>query len=724
MQNNIFENIRYIKGKQTFDKEHSIQDCAPMFRKNFYLDKENVQNAKIYVQGIGYAYYYINGQKISEDLFLSPQSNYNDILWYNVYDVSKLIKKGKNTIAVICGNGFYNVCTQTTWGHQNAEYRDNPKFILRLEIDGETVVKSDNSWVCQEDSYITYNQVYTGEKVDFRKYEKAWTEVNFDDSAWKPAVIDLSPPKGKFMECKCEPLREKEYLQAVQIYQNGNKYVLDFGKNLSGYVRVNISGKAGTRLILRHAEEIFEDKTLKQNGNERYCFAEGFQTDEIILGDEEILYSPIFTYHGFRYVEIEGLDRRPNATEFIAVFVHQDFARKTHFECGDALFNYIYNGGVRSTYSNTHYALTDCPTREKLGWINDTQASCEQTFINFDIAKFYEKWMEDIKAAMREDGVLPCVVPSFGWSFKFGSVVDAALFEIPFRYYEYTGNAKMLIDCLPYMYRNIEYYSKKIALKEYDGMLRDWLGGGTPAVPVPSDFIQRVLEIKHLRIIAVAEKLSGNQEKSLQALQKREEKRKLFIEEYYTENGECTVDTQASIAMSIGEGIYSNLETLKRQLIRRVEKDEFQITCGMTGSQYLYDALTLCGKSEYAYKLLKETKPGYASWFEQGATTLWECFKLENVSHNHHMYSCVVAWLFKGLLGIAPKASEDTLVLNPQFIKEMEYCKGYVTWKGKKIDLEWKVVNGGFEYSVSIPEGCSAVYQNTPLIAGKNTFFI
>lgn len=759
----VFDGINYIKAKSSFDSATSINDNAPLFRKKFYLD--SVTNATVYVQGVGYAYFYINGKIITEDKFLSPQSNYNQILWYNKYDVTNLLKKGENVIAVICGNGWYNVCVDTSWKQIDADFRDNPKFILRLDVDGEKVVESDNSWRCSLDSYVLYNQIYSGEIVDFRKYDSAWTSINFDDSSWNYAVVDNNPPKGQFKECLCPPLRECEYFLPKKIYQNGNKFIIDFGTNISGYVRANLKGKNGTQIVIRYAEEITDDYNLDINELARFYPDIEFQTDRIFLNGKNVVYSPLFTYHGFRYVEVEGLDYYPEKDTFTAVFVRQNFDKKSHFSCSDEFLNYLYNAGVQSVWSNTHYALTDCPTREKLGWTNDAQASCEQTFINFNIEKFYEKWFEDIRCSVKDNGEMSAVVPSAGYGFNLGPVCDGILFEIPFQYYNYTGDSKMLVDTLPLMYKNYNFYKEQLQSENCKKFLMDWAGSvklgfnlqevsyekefkewaGKTYYPLLSesqeenlindwygrgyhyrlyfDYIQRFFMLKYLRIIALAEKLAGNNEKAKKVLEERDELIKYLLNKYFSPNGMCLIPVQGAVAMAIVEGVYSDIEVLKSQLIAIIEKDNFQNTCGMVGAQYLYEALSLCDKADCAYKLLKLSTPGYFDWYKSGATTLYEVWHGVG-SHNHHMFSCVLSWLFKSLLGITPVANQKVVELKPHFIKDIDHCEGSVEIRGEKVVVSWDKLDNGYSYKVIAPKNCCLEFNGKILDEGENIFIV
>lgn len=719
---NVFSSANYIRARDDFDPALSIHDAAPLFRRTFALDKLPVQ-ARIMVQSPGYAHFYLNGQRITDDLFISPVSRYDRILWYNTYDVTSLVRSGDNVLAVVCGNGFYNEGFSTVWGHDKAPWRDAPKFILSLECDGEMVLISDERWLCCEDSFITYHQLRSGECVDMRKYDAHWTALDFNDSAWHPAVLDKTPPTGEFYECRCQPIRACETYKPVRITQYGNRYVLDFGVNLSGYVRVCLTGKAGDTLTLYHTEEIDENGAPKYNNLRQFYPEVDFQVVRITLGDIPVAYDPYFTYFGFRYVVVEGLDRPPCADEFTAVFVHQDIERISDFRCGDELLNFIYTAGLRATLSNTHYCLTDCPTREKLGWLNDAQASCEQTYINFDIGRLYEKWMVDIRDAIREDGALPGIVPSPGFGYGHGPVCDGMLAELPWRHYQYTGDASMLIDALPDIYRSLDYLIAHADAADYRGFLRDWLGYAMTDAPI--DQIVDCYIVKYYRIIALGERLAGNKQKAERAELALKARVEFMLNAYFDEVGVCRSAHQTALSMCLSEGVFRDKTTLCQQLIETVEHDNCQSTCGMLGTQFIYDALTESGRPDLALRMLHQSEPGYATWHRNGATTLWERWDgLHTDSHNHHMYSCVIGWFFKSLLGITPTQCGNIIELTPHPLPELGFCEGHVQLREGTVYLRWQIEGERAVYTVRAPAGVRIAFQGRLLLDGMNIFDI
>ncbi len=726
---NVFGDARYIKAISK-PQDYSLHDPLPIFRKEFQVDKSLLKTAQIFVQAPGFAEFYINGQCVTEDKFISPLSDYNKILWYNTYDVTELLQDGVNTLGVITSNGYFNEPFETAWNFNTASWRDAPQFMLCLKINGKDAVISDDSWkASRKCSHIIYSHLRSGEYVDMRKKDTSWLLSGYDDSAWKNVISrDINEITGKLLPCECPPVREFERLKPQQIIKTAQGYLVDFEKNSSGYIEISLQEPRGQEVTVRYCEEVDENGKPKHNrmdssyfyGDELYSF----QTDKIIASGQRDVFKPTFCYHGFRYVVIEGLSKPPLEEEISAIFIHNDVKKKADFSCGNEIINFIYNAGIRSTYSNMFWSLTDCPTREKMGWTNDSQASAEQMLINFDCLSFFNKWFEDVKADQTESGELHSVIPTGGWGFDWGPVCNCFLFELPYRIYIYTNDSSMMIDAIPYFERYIAFLEK--ALEENrEFILGDWTGNGSSTL-IPKKFVLDLYLVKSLKIACIARRLAGLDFAEIQAKLDLTEQR--VKEKYLDGDGRCVINEQTSIAMMLEFDLYKDKDTLRHQLVSAVERDGIRITCGMVGIQYIYDALSNSGRADLAYKLITESEPGFKTWYKHGATTLWECWAGENFgSHNHHMFSNVLAWFFKSLLGINPDENSpgfERVIIKPQFIAELEFAKGYMITVRGKIEVEWCYSDGVFTYTIKLPEGIEGEYQGQKLHAGINIFEI
>lgn len=724
MTQNPFLNAKYIKAAERPDA-FSFHDPLPLFRKEFTVD-EPIEKATIFVQSPGFATYYINGRNITKDIFISAISEYHKILWYNQYDVTALLKKGKNTLCIIAGNGFFNESFRSAWDYDKAPWRDAPQAMAALYINGKEHLVTDNTFRAdRERSPIIYSHLRSGEYYDARKANDAWLFAGYDDSAWGHAIESVSP-KGTLLETPCPAIREAEVIAPVSVTETDRGYLVDFGITSAGYMEITLTAERDDEITFRYAEEIDNENHLQYNRMDRkHFYAESpFHVNKMIASGGVDTFKPMFSYHGFRYVLIEGLRKMPSPDSMRAYFIHQNIDRRSEFLSGSDVLNYIYRAGIRSTYSNLFWSLTDCPTREKLGWANDAQASIEQTLINFDILSLYEKWFADLKVSMREDGALPGVIPTSGWGFDAGPICDGLLYELPYRIYLYTGESRMLTEAIPYFERYIGYLSGMIA-KGHTFTYGDWMGYTCSKV-VPKDFVRDFYLMKALFVTTFAHKLANTDVSLWEA--RYEEEKEAFLSRYLDENGRCIIDQQSSLAMLLMSGLYRDRETIARQLVCAVERDELCLTSGMVGVQYLYHALANAGRADLAYKMITETEPGYKTWFRHGATTLWERWAgEEDGSHNHHMFAGIISWFYRSLLGIAPSVEAPgfaRIELSPCFLKELGFVGGYEDTVRGRIEAAWRYENGGFRYTVTIPDGIEATFRGKTLSIGKNEFFI
>ena len=719
----------FITAHMELPKKFTGRNQAPQFRKTFFIS--DLGDAKLSICGLGIAYCYINGQAVSPDLFIAPASNYEKTLWYTDYDVSGLIKKGKNVIAVWCGNGWYNEDFRSSWDFDKAPWRDVPKLWLRLELDGAELLKTDSTWKARANSAIVFNGLRSGETFDDRAFEENWAMPDYDDTSWDDALPDEHPPKGVLRRCDCEPIRAVQEYKPISVKKTGaGKYLYDFGQNLSGFIKLRVTGTSGQQVLIRYAEQIKDDGSLELNDMQRHYPETAFQTDCFICSGRLQQWSPRFAYHGFRYAEISGLNN-PKEAEVKAVFVHQDVAQRSKFACSDALLNQMFEAGIMSTWSNMFYMMTDCPTREKLGWTNDAQASADQILLDFHAERVLRKWLQDIWDAMKPSGELPGIIPTAGWGYHWGNgpVSDGVLFEIPYRIYLHTGNGQALIQSLPYFERYLHYLNTK---RDKEGFLcfglTDWakpdFDQDGPNDHVPAAFINALLLSEFLRIASLAEKLCGRTGEYYQKAAKEEIRR--VCKKYIAPDGTCLVPHMTAVSMLIYYGAYEQLEPLKQQLAEMLMCRQYRHDCGMVGMRRLLYALDRCGMQEEAYRVLTVDNPhGYRDWFEHGATTLWETWNCERheESKNHHMYSSFMTWLITSVVGI--KQEKDSVgfrcvYIDPYFLKNLSYAEASCDTVNGKISVCWKRTGAQYLLTVDVPEKMIVKYHTQKLASGKN----
>ncbi len=713
----MFSKAKFIEHPSAFAPEHKIYDPAPFFKKSFNIaSKPKTAELKFCALGLGVIY--INGKPITKDLFLSPTSDYTKTLWFTSHEVAEFLQQGENEISAILGNGFYNESLKTPWDYDIAPWRSNPKLLLELKISDEIIVATDDSWYANiQDSPITFNQLRCGEHYDFRKKE-IWLQKGFNSENYVKAAISKTVPTGILRKCECEPIREFENYEPIKTFRNAkNNIIIDFGKNRSGYEELTFKGECGQEVIIRHSERINPDGTLQLNNMDAKHFYANceFETNRVILSGETDTYKPRFAYFGFRYIEIEGAEEE-NILSARSIFVHQDVEKTSDFQCSNELLNSLYELSGYSTLSNLYYILTDCPTREKLGWANDAAASCEQILTNFDSYKFFEKWLQDIFDSQREDGAIPGIIPSSGWGFTEynGPICGELILELPLKMYKAKGDVNILKSAFPYIIRYINYLE---SIRDSEGFLAfwlwDWAGPFTKEeLPTPLRFTDTALLLHFYDMALEIADIIGEDKKPIQNA--HDELYHFFFNEYYDEeNDRCTVSSQTALAMMIdlkdGGATEGLLEQFKETIIER----DYHHFCGMLGLQFLYKVLHKYNLDSYAYKIITAKGfPCYRTWIDDGATTLYEMWHI-GCSNNHHMNSHFMMWLFNALLGIEQgknSACYNKLSMKPYFPDDMDYAKGYIETNLGKIEAGWTRNDNSVIYTVSIPEGVQAEF--------------
>ena len=383
---------------------------ARYLRKEFDLPSQPIR-AVLFVSGVGSSVCYMNGERIGNDVFGPLPTWYDASVSYLTYDVTPLLKSGTNTIGVALGNGLY------------LSMRANgmvgfglPRLMAQLNIEydnGETVsVASDDSWKVTNCGPITANNEFDGEWYDARLELGKWAESGYDDSGWKPAER-MEAPKGKLVAQLSPSLKVMEEIKPISVKSVGDgRYIVDMGQNMVGIQQVKLRGKKDKPITLRFAE------VLKDNGTELYLdnLRSALVTDIYTpAADGEFVWEPLFVYHGFRFMEISGLDYEPAADDFIGKVVYDEMATNGTFETSEELINRLHKNAYWGIRGNYRGMPTDCPQRdERLGWLGDrTTGAYGESFI-FGNALMYKKWLVDIEESMNENGSISVYLPVTG----------------------------------------------------------------------------------------------------------------------------------------------------------------------------------------------------------------------------------------------------------------------------------------------------------------------
>ena len=433
---------------------------APFLRKVFTCAKTGGR-AIVNLSGIGYSELYVNGAKVGEGVLDPVVTHYDKRVLYISYDVTGLLREGSNVLGVILGNGWYNCHTQEEgWHFEKASWRDNPKMLLQLEIDGMPVVQSDRSWKLSSGP-IVFDALRLGETYDARLELDGWLSPDYNDSSWTFAGIIPAPggvlDRQRMPSCKVTstiPPAEKWALP------NGDT-VYDFGVNIAGWSRLAASGEAGSEIVLSYGERLGKDRGVDQSHIGKHVGVNPgqFQTDRYILKGAGLeTWEARFTYHGFQYVQV-SCKGKASVAKLEARIVHTAFEKTGSFSSSDETLNRLHDCTIRSYVGNFVAVPTDCPHREKNGWTGDAQLAAETGLFNFDSASSYSQWMDSFADVQRPSGQLPGIIPSSGWGFNWGSgpAWDSAFILIPWYIYLYTGDSSTIKANYDGMRRYVDY---------------------------------------------------------------------------------------------------------------------------------------------------------------------------------------------------------------------------------------------------------------------------
>ncbi len=701
---------------------------APYLRKVFSLDSEP-KEARLYICGLGYHRAFINGEKCGDDELSTAFTRYDSTVLYLTYDVTGSVKRGENVLAAVLGNGWYNCFAQDPWNTRQATWRSSPKMIAELHIsckDGSNkIITTDRSWKSSKGP-ITYNGIRNGEFYDARLEIPGWNNTGYDESEWGGTYI-TRPPGGLLRAFELQPIRRVMEFKPVRKWKTpSGTWVFDTGQNASGVARIKVNGRAGTEITIRYTDILEEDGvTINQRAIGGFIKTGEFQTDKYIKksdGTEE--WSPVFVYHGFQYVELEGLDYEPELDAVTAVVMNTDFKKRGNFECSDELLNQVQRLCWWSTISNYHGIPTDCPHREKNGWTGDASISSEQTLINFDPMAAYYKWLYDFRDAQKPNGCVPCVVPSTGWGYGWGNGPDwsSALTLIPWYTYLYCGDETILEENYDIIKKHCDFMLSMAENYIVHYGIGDWcppfegraISVNMSSFKAPTELTDTAYFYNTADVISRIASILGKDNDSMEysALAERIKgafRDNFFNKEKMTVAGDCQTSTACMIFQGLAEE--DEKEGLLNLLINQIEALDWHLDFGILGNKYVMHTLGDTGHGDIGFKMLSQrTFPSPKRWIDLGATTLWECWN-GGGSHNHHMFSDLSAFMYKYVAGISPDEESPGfrhINLRPAVDCGLEYARAEHESMYGLIECEWHNKNGKISIALNIPAGTHA----------------
>ena len=690
-------------------------------RKEFEVEG-GVREAVLYVCGLGASVCHINGVQVGDDMFGPLHTWYPESCDYLIYDVTELVKKGDNVLAVELGNGRY----YGMWRAANFMF-GLPRLMARLKItcsDGEQVIVSDQSWKLSTSGPIAENNEYDGETYFADREFKGWTCPGFDDNGWSGADVLDAP--GGVLRAQVAPCQKvQEILKPVAVWQGRDgKVLVDMGQNFAGIERVTFKGRKGVPVTMRFAEVLADEGDAINLANIRNARV----TDTYVPAEDGgFTWQPEFVYHGFRYMEISGLDYLPDASDIEGLVVYDEMETTGAFECSDPVINAVTHNAFWGIRSNYHGIPTDCPQRdERHGWLGDHAVGALGESYFFDNERMYSKWMCDIEECMSEEGWISNLSPRAWDAYRYDVTWPSAYFYITGMLYEKFGN----LEIVKYRYDSMRRWMKLMQDRMMEDNLimfdkyGDWcmppegpeiIHSMDPARQTCGPLIASAVFYDLLGVMGrLAEALGKNADAAeygtlANAMKLAFNKKWLDREKGCYDNNTVTANV---IPLQVGlvpdeykTAVVSNIVDVTTRVW------DTHVSSGVLGMSHLMRGLTDNGAVDLAVKLAStDTYPSFGYMAKKGATTIWELWNGDTAdpamnSHNHIMLlGDYVVWLYEDLAGIRNTSTGfKSFELRPVFPDALSYVNASYDSPYGEIVSNWSKAGGKIVWDVTIP---------------------
>jgi len=718
----------------------------PIFRSTFAVTKP-VSRATLFISGLGESEAFLNGAAVTTAVLTPGWSDYRKTVLYDTYDVTRLLHSGMNAIGAMLGNGMYNVPGVQGRYTKFVGSFGQPKLIAELHLhyaDGSSsVVSTNNSW--RMTAGPVRSLIYGGEDYDARNDPPGWTDANFSDAKWRPAV-DVDGPGGELRAERLPPVEPMQRYTPVRITgPSPGVAVYDLGQNFAGRPRIGVEGPRGS------AVSILTGELLDSSGRVTQASANASADDPVLFnytlrGGGRENWAPQFSYYGFRYAEVRlsGAPIQPSVRPVVDRFegesLHDAAPVDGEFLSSDRLFDRIHALIDAAIRNNLFSVLTDCPTREKLPWLEQTYLAGPSLLYNFDLSLLYRKMGRDMREAQRSDGMVPSIAPEFvaflddagrDTAFRDSPEWGSAMILSPWTAYTFYGDVRLLRE----NYDAMVLYADYLQGRSHDGMidygLGDWYDIG-PGAPGESQLTGRGLTATAIyyedltdlaRIALILDKLDDAQHFTDRAAKV---KAALNDRLFHADTGNYDRGSQTANAMALALGLVpeEHRQAVLDNLVADIRNHGNHVTSGDIGFHYLVRALTDNGRSDVLYDMLMRTdSPSYGYQLAHGATALTEAWDSNpKSSQDHFMLGHAEEWFYRGLAGIDFDLSRELnrrIWIHPQVVGHVgSAMAGYRSVLGP-IASRWRLEGGSLHLDVIIPPGATATVTFPREFVGK-----
>jgi alpha-L-rhamnosidase len=715
-----------IDGKK--DKFNS-NNVLPLLRKSFIVTK-TIKKATVFISGLGHFEMSLNGQKVG-DHFLDPGwTKYDKEALYVTFDLTKQLQRGENVIGVMLGNGFYYIPPIKERYRKLKVAFGYPKMICKLLIqydDGTfSTVISNETWQTAP-SPITFSSIYGGEDYNANLERKDWDLPKFNASGWKTPLVVDGP---KLNSQKEEPVKIFENFTAKAITQVGKDWVYDLGQNASGIIELKVQGKKGDTVHIIPAELLKADGSVNQKSSGSPVYF-----NYVLKGEGIETWRPRFTYYGFRYLQVKGAAPILKANkgneaiieDLIGLHIRNAAKPVGSFESSNDLFNKTFNLIDWAIKSNMVSVFTDCPQREKLGWLEQVHLMGSSIRYNYDVAPLFRKCLQDMKNSQTAEGLIPEIAPEyvkFEWGgdmFRDSPEWGSTSILMPWYLYKWYGDEQVLGENYSMMKRYIDYLATKSDHHILSQGLGDWydLGPKPPGVSqlTPMGITATAIYYHDLRIMELIAAHIGNRADAVKYNKLANEVRNAFNLKFFNETTkQYGTGSQAANAMAV----YMELvepkykEAVIANIIKDIRDRNNSLTAGDIGYRYLLRVLEDAGRSDVIFDMNSRSDvPGYGMQLAKGATALTESWAaLPTVSNNHFMLGHLMEWFYSGVGGI--RMEEGSVAFNkikiyPEIVGDLTFAKTSYQSPYGLISTNWKKTSTGLSLEVTIPVNTTAL---------------
>ena len=718
----MLERSEWIKGC-----EKNLRD-GTVYLKNFRCAAK-AEKAILKITALGVYEVKLNGERVGDFILAPGWTSYLNRLQVQSYDVTNLLKT-ENSLEVTVGQGWRAIANKRD-GSDFLGYRDTA-LIAELTIvyaDGRTEsIVTDSSWTARE-SKLRYTNIYDGDIYD----------ATFKAGSARHCIcVDLE--KDMLIPQEGEKIVEQERMPALQIIKTpAGETVIDFGQNMTGYVEFRIKGTPGAQATISHGETLDRDGNF-YNANYRSADAQ----IKFICDGEEHIYKSALTFFGFRYIRLENWPDEIKKENFTAVVVHSDIRRTGYFECSDETVNKLFKNIIWGQKSNSLDVPTDCPQRdERLGWTGDAQVFVRTASLNFDVKRFFKKWLRDLAADQGRDGCVPHVIPNIFDDMGGSSAWSDAAVICPWEIYRTYGDKAVLEEQFDSMKAWIDWMRERSENGRRSGgsHFGDWLGLDSPEGSykgaTPEDLIATAYYKYSTELFIKAAHALGRDVSEYENIPA--EAAAAFRREYM-ENGRVKNATQTGCVLALFFDITDDRAATATQLNELVKRTG-HLETGFVGTPYLLHALSDNGYAETAYDLLLRRE--YPSWLypiSKGATTVWEhwdgikpdgtMWSTDMNSFNHYAYGAVADWMYGAAAGInsdPDRPGFEHIIFRPVTDRQLDFVKASIDTRRGTVASEWRRENGRIKYIFTVPEGCCASViiggEKHEVGAGTHEFF-